>query len=181
LYEDAPNISLGLNTAMASAVNFLASKIPRPPSQLLLSQEWKPSNAQKQDFMTYYKAVNQPLSALKDLKSGTLLPQTMEALQVTQPHLLQEMRSKVMEHLNPKKAQKLSYPVKMSLSLFMGQPLEEGLIPSVIASNQVSFAGPQQSQQSAPKKRNSTLGGLKELNMASRASTETEDLEEDEA
>jgi len=179
LEQAAPNVSVGLHKAIISSVQFLNSKLPRPQSQLPLSQEWTPSRSQKQTFMNYYRTVSNPLSSLKDLKEGTLSDQTMEALQATHPELLQEMRQSIMQNIDPKKAKKLPFGVKMSLSKFLGHPMIEGVLPSVIMSNQVSFIGPQQSQQNAPKQTKVTQGGLKALNMAGRSETETQEHEKE--
>lgn len=180
LYEDLPNVSASLQKTMIGSVQFLASKVPQAPPQRPLDLPWKPSEAQKQNFMSAYRTVTEPLSILKDLKSGTVTPQSVEALQATHPELLQEMRSKVAENLNPKRADILPYGVKISLSTFLGEPMDEGMLPSVIRSNQLSFMGPQQSQQNAKKTPRSTLGGLKELSMADRAETDTQEHEEEE-
>lgn len=178
LYDSAPNVSAAIHQSLMTGAQFLAAKLPHPPSQMLLSaNEWTPSKAQKQTFMTYYRAVNEPLSALKDIKSGTLNQETMEALQATQPQLLNEMRKSVMEHLDPKKARKLPYGVKIALSKFMGQPLDEGMLPSVIMSNQEVFLQPQQAGSS--EKGKVTQGGLKEMSFANRSETETQEHEKE--
>jgi hypothetical protein len=179
LHESLPQVSFGLQKTMVNSVQFLASKLPVPPPQKLLDQPWEPNNTQKQNFMTYYRAVTDPLSVLKDAKSGTLSPKAIEALTETQPELLQEIRNKVMENINPKKAKNLPYGVKISLSTLIGQPLDAGMTRSVVMNNQLTFMGPQQSSQSAPKRTRSTLGGLEKLSLASRSRTETQDDEED--
>lgn len=178
LYDVAPNVSTAVHQNLLNATQFLASKIPKSPSQMLLSSgEWKPSEAQKQTFMTYYRAVNNPLSVLKDVKSGILTSESMEALTATQPQLLNEMRKEVLTHLDPKKARHLPYGVKISLSKFMGQPLDDGLLPSVVMSDQKVFLQPQQQGSDSPVK--PTSGGLKEMSLADRAETETQQHEKE--
>lgn len=180
LYQAAPNITQGLQTAMSSAVGFLNSKIPAPSSQYLLSQDFVPSQDQKVKFGNYYEAVNDPLSVMKQIKNASINNESLEALQNVHPHLYQEMKSKILENIDPEEAKSLSYPVKMALAKFLGQPLDENMTPQAIASNQVALNGPSLSNQSAPQQgRKSTLGGLKQLNIASRAQTQSEkDAEE---
>jgi hypothetical protein len=147
LYNVAPNITQGLHTASANAISFLNSKVPKPGVELPLSSKWEPTYSQKAQFNRYYNAVNDPVTALKDIKSGTLSNETMEAIAAVHPQLLQEMRQKVSENIHPEKARNLNYATKISLSKFMGQPMDEGMIPQVFVSNQSAFTNAPQSQQ----------------------------------
>jgi hypothetical protein len=180
MYEAAPNISQSIHTTMVNSLQFLESKIPKPNNEMILSAKWEPSKSQKAQFNRYYTAVDDPTSVLKSVKSGTLSNEEMEALQACHPHLLQEMRSKVIEHLHPEKAKNMSYASKIALAKFLGEPLDEHMLPQVVAANQASFNGQQQQAPGAqgPAKKPS-LGGLKQMKLASRSSTMTQDLEQD--
>lgn len=169
LYEAAPHVSQSLHQTMINGVQFLDSKIPRPSSQLPLSSPWEPSVSQKADFNRYYRAVNDPVAVLKDVKDGTLSRQSIEALQIVHPELLSEMRQRVIENLNPKKAVNLPYATRVALSKFMGEPLDESMVPKVLASNQLALQMPPLATQSQPRAPRSTVGGLKELNIAKRS------------
>lgn len=182
MYEAAPNISQGLHSAMINGAQFLNSKIPQNPNPMPLSSKFEPSISQKETFERYYKAVDNPLSALKEVKSGTLSAETMESLQAVHPQLLQEMRKEVLSNINPKKMQAMPYDKKLCLAKFLGQPLDENMLPQMIAHNQMVLqANPSQGQQAAQSvdRNGSTLGGLKELNVAKRSATRTQELEED--
>ncbi len=165
----APNTSQAIQSKMINAVQFLQSKIPRPAAQLPLSAKWEPSERQKQKFNYYCDLVDNPISILKEVKSSTVTQDSIDALQMVHPELLKEMRMEVMNHLDQKKSHKMDYGLKISLSKFLGMPLEQSLIPGVVASNQIPSA-PQQLQgqpmQNSPQK--PTQGGLKELSIASR-------------
>ena len=180
LYRAAPNITQSLYNTYAQGIAFLNSKIPHPPDQYLLSQEWEPSSIAKRQFGEYYKGVDNPLSLLADLKSGYVSPKALEACQAVHPNILNEMKSKVLENIEANKAQKFPLNKKMALSNFLGQPLDANLTPQHIMANQTSISGPQLSQQSAPQQgRKTNLGGLKQLNQASRTSTRTSQQDED--
>lgn len=165
----APNVTQSLQIKMVNAVQFLESKRPKPAQYFPLSDDWQPSNAQKDKFNEYYKAVNDPLSALKAVKTGTLTNEAMEAIQTVHPELLQEMRGAIISSMDPKKFKNLSYPTKISLSLFMGQPLDQSLTPESILANQISLNSQNRGTQTSPKLPRTTLGGLKELSFANRA------------
>lgn len=175
LYSSIPNITQGLTSAISSGVQFLNSKLPKPVHELLLSQEWEPSTSQKEKFNRYYEAVNDPISSLKDIKNGVLSNETMEALQAVHPDLLQEMRGRVIENIDYKKAKNLNYSSKISLSKFLGQPVDNGLLPSVIQANQMVYNQVPQSQQR--KQQNGTkssASGLSKIDISQRSATRTE-------
>jgi hypothetical protein len=98
----------------------------------------------------------------------------MEALQAVHPALLQDMRQKVMENMDLKKAKKLPYAQKVSLAQFIGKPLDVNMTPQAIQSNQMSFTNPQLSQQNTQASKKSTLGGLKQLDVSERTATATQ-------
>lgn len=176
LYEAAPNVSGAIHSTMISGVQFLNSKIPRPEKQYLFSPEWEPSRTQKETFNRYYEAVDDPFSVLKQVRHGTLTNESMQALQTVYPKLLTQMQQAITENLTTKKGKILSYPTKIALSKFLGQPLDEALQSGPFQANQLALQGaetphPQNNPQLPGK---STLGGLKQLTVASRAATETE-------
>ncbi len=179
----APSVTQGVNATMTGAVQFLHSKIPTPLNQMPLNQEWEPTPQQRSRFERYYNAVNDPISALKDVKNGSLNNETMEALAAVHPHLLQEMREKVTENMHVAKARNLSYATKISLSKFMGQPLDSQMLPGAIQANQMALQAPSMSQDASPHQRGkrTSVAGLKQLSFAQRSATETQDLETDES
>jgi hypothetical protein len=184
MYEAAPNISRGIHNAIIAGANFLASKIPQPASKFPLSGDWEPSEAQKDQFNQYYNTVDNPMSTLEEVRNGTISNHQIEALQAVYPHLLNEMRTNLVQQLDSKKAEDLPYGTKFAISKFLGMPLDGNMTQMAIASNQTAFIPSQQAQQPPQKggksPKNSTLGGLKELDVANRASTQTEVLEKEE-
>ncbi len=173
LYSSMPHVTNGLNQAMIKSVQFLNAKLPKPNSELPFSAKWEPTKSQKDKFNRYYAAVNDPLIALKQIKNGSLSNETMEALREVHPELLAEMQQKIMSELNPKK-KNLNYATQIALSKFMGHPMNNSMLPQVVASNQQSFMmQAQQEQQSSGGVGKSTLGGLKNLDASGRTKTMT--------
>ena len=174
LHNAAPNITSSMHSTMSIGVGFLQSKLPQSPMRLPLSPKFEPSTSQKAAFSKYYNAVQEPISALKDIRNGTLSDQTMETLQAVYPPLLNEMKQQVISHMDIDKVSKLPYAQRLSLSKFLGQPLDGNMTPQGVMSNQASFSAPQLSKQNAPStgmRNRSTLGGLKQLKFGERAST----------
>lgn len=179
LYEAAPNISTGLHSTITNGIQFLQTKLPKPMNELPLNAPWMPSFSQKAKFNKYFGAVNNPIKVLDQIKDGSLSNEEMEALQAVHPELLQQMQQKVMENMTAKKLPSLNYSTKIALSKFLGQPLESGMLPQVIASNQATFALPSKNDQQPKSQGKSTLGGLKQLTTGKMDFTRTQDLEQD--
>ncbi len=171
----APNISQGLNVGVMNGQQFLQSKMPQPGSSLPLSGEHKPSRTSMAKFNHYYDTVNDPIGVLSHVKKGTLKNEHLEALNAVYPKLYEEMRKKVVEHMDSDKARSLPYGTKISIAKFMGQPMDASMLPQAIMSNQAALSGPRLGAGSAMQGiGKSTLGGLKMLNLSNRTATETE-------
>lgn len=173
-----PNFSQSVQYSITASSQFLYSKIPRPASHFMLSGPWEPSAKQKQEFNKYYDVVNNPLDILKQVKTGSVTHESLEAVQATHPDLLNEMRTQVLKEMSPENTKGLSYRVKMSLAKFLGQPLDSSMLPSVIISNQLALNGPPSPNGMSPKNQRSTQSGLAKLKIANRAATGTQSLEE---
>ncbi len=175
LYAAAPNITQSLHSSILAGVNFLNSKIPGPSGHFALAQEYVPSNAEKDKFLKYYQAVDDPISSLKMIKQGSLTSETMEALNAVQPHLLSEMQKAVLQNFKPEKAKDLDYSVKISLAKFLGSPLDSNMTPQSVMGFQSSLSMPNLGNSSTPKGgMKPTLGGLKQLDLAGRSKTQTQ-------
>jgi hypothetical protein len=180
LHQAAPNITQGIQNTLVQGTQFLQSKLPQAKSQLPLSASWEPSTAQKNQFAKYYNAVDQPVSALKQVQSGLLDNETMEALQAVHPQLLSEMRQSVIKNMKIDQAKELSYAKKLALAKFLGQPLDESMLPQAIQANQMIFnPPPPPAPQGKPLGPKTRLGGLKNLKASSRTSTSTNRQEEE--
>lgn len=182
IYESAPHISDGIHSSMINSIQFLNSKIPKSMNETPLAPKFKPSNGQKQKFDRYYKIVNDPLSAMGQIKNGSLNGETMEALNATHPQLLDEMRKHIISNFNTEKAKELPYATIQSLSMFLGQPLDSSMLPSVMIANQQALQNPVQSQ-SNQKIMNAqpSQKDIEKLDVAGRSKTQTNQEETDEA
>lgn len=171
--QTLPGISQGVSTSIARSVNFLNSKIPRQKNELPLSPKWTPSDAQIQKFDRYYDVVNNPIGVLKNVKDATLTSYDMEALQATHPDLLQEMQKELLTQANPETAKKMPYARKQSISMFLGTPLDETMLPAVRQANQMALSNPAPKPSEVAMQGKPTLGGMKEMKLSNRSSTLT--------
>lgn len=177
--ETMPNLSSGIHNAMIASVSFLNEKLPKAPPAFMLSKPWEPNDMQKERFNKYYEAVNNPIGILQQVRDGSITSEALEAVRATHPGLLNDMRTQVMSQMKIEKAQALPYSVQLSLSKFLGEPLDSSMLMNVKISNQQTFimsAGQPMPQQT---KKKSTQNGLSKLKVSGRAKTETQDLEED--
>lgn len=176
LHHVVPNVSQSLQIAGTRALNFLQSKMPKPSTEMIGDQAWEPSKAQKSGWLNLHDIVNDPISALDHVRHGTFNSQHLEALSTVHPELLNEMQQKVMENMDPAAVKSLPTSTKMALGTFLGSPVSSSVLPqSLLANQSVYQAKGAQLQQGLTGKSNE--GGLKELNLAKRAATDTEELE----
>lgn len=182
LYAHAPNITQGVINSVARANTFLASKIPQEPEKALLSEPYKPSEAEMSYFERYLKTVEDPLSTLNEMKSGMLTKESIETLTQVYPELYQEMKtqviSKISDHMAKSKKEPLSYGTKLSLSMFLNVDLDNSLRQNNIATNQIALAGMQSDKDQADQQmmnktpqKQSTVTGLGKLDISNRSKT----------
>lgn len=170
MHQAAPNVTQGVHTALAQATSYLKGLVP-PQPDYPIQHEWKPNFEQQAKFNKAYSALHDPVGLLKDIKKGVLSVDQVAALGAVYPQLAQEMRKQVVSHMKPQDMKKMPYPVRQSLSLFLGQPLDASFSPQNMMSNQAVFQSPSQSTQNAPKMTRSTLSGMKNLKFNERAQT----------
>ncbi|HXB13348.1 MAG TPA: hypothetical protein VNZ45_15280, partial [Bacteroidia bacterium] len=103
----------------------------------------------------YNEMVENPLSVLKQLKTGALTTESLETLQIVYPKLLQQMQQNLRSQLNEKTIAKMPYQAKIMASAFLGEDLSNSLSQPSIMSAQIQSApqGPPGGQ-NAPRPKN---------------------------
>lgn len=161
-------------TAMAqtamNAANFINSQRPVADKQSPLDSDVKISQVQKAAYDRTLDIAQQPLVVLNHIKDGTLVPQDLIALKTIYPGLYNKLNLTLNEQLIEavNKGEQIPYKTRMSLSLFMGQPLDSTLTPQGILSSQSTFTVPSVTPQQAGQ-RKVALNFFKDL--ASREQT----------
>jgi hypothetical protein len=166
LFEHAPKTASAMQVSMAKAMQFLNSKIPQATQPSLFSEAPEPSEAEISQFKRYYDIVENPLLALEQVKARAVVPETIEALNAVCPQLYQHMKQTIVDHISELKDKgSIPYQTKLSVSKFMGAPLDASMtLPSVMANQQAyAQAGqPPQGQQKPSKT------GMQKMTLASR-------------
>lgn len=138
IQEHAPDTAQAIQAASARGANFLASKLPQPPSNGPLGPKWVPSQEQVSNFARYYNAVEDPTSILKQAAAGTLTPQAVEAVRTVYPQLFEKMTQSVMEKLTSHRGP-VPYQSRLMLSMLLGADLDGSLKPEFIIRNQAAL------------------------------------------
>ncbi len=143
LYPHAPNISQGVHAAAVRATQFLAEKIPvMPPRGPLSQKSYDPSPTEIAQFERYYNVIEDPMLALHQVKMGTILPETTEALSVVFPKMYDQMKLAVLNEATNvlNKRGHIPFHIKQSISMFLGEAMDSSLSPESIQANQLAFA-----------------------------------------
>ncbi len=166
IYNHAPNTAGSMQIAMGRAMQFLNSKIPQSAPISMFGENSEPSTAEVSQFKRYYDVVENPLSALKQVKAGDILPETIETLQSVYPQLYQHMQQAMVNQIGEMKNKKsLSYQTKMAISQFMGQPIDSSLNFQSVMNNQQAFQQPAQAPMGQQKP---SKTGMQKITLASR-------------
>ena len=142
----APQVAQAAQARATTAVEFLRSKAPRPPSPVgMLAQKWKPSDSQVEKWNRYVRAVERPLSVLDDLSKGNLTLEAVEALRTVYPKMHEDLVGGVMGHIG--ELQKtLPYRERRQLSILLGVPVDPTTDPAFVAAMQDGYASLVQQQ-----------------------------------
>jgi lysophospholipase L1-like esterase len=171
----APTISASLNMAAARATQFLASKLPPVEDLGPFSQAHKPSSSDIARFNRYYSAVEKPFNILKQMKAGTLTPESMETLKTVYPKLYAEMSNALMDKVTTqinKDNKAVPYKTKIMLSMFFGQDMSNSLKQQNIAETQNILAS-----QNQPKPGQQPKSAFSKLDQSNQALTDMQKTE----
>lgn len=166
------------NAAVVTAIKgleFLNSKMPKPTtdvssSNLFTKREFEPSQLQLSKFERYVQAVENPMSAVDDLKDGTLTREAAEAIQVVYPNLFAKMQEQVIETVQDPNV-KIDYNKRLQLGILMNIPTDSSLMPANIASlqNNIMF-------QEAEQPSSATAAKAENLDIADRRETKANQI-----
>lgn len=164
LFENAPSTASMLSGKVSNAVAFLSEKMPKRPIVSPYST-LEPSNREKEKFMRYYKAVQDPKHVFDEIKRGYANPEGIEALKKVYPEMYRTLSEEIYSRMNEKK---LTYKDKVNLQKLLGIQANYKRPNSKVAAPQTES---QRMPSSAPK---NTLGGIKMIDRAGRTETNLE-------
>ena len=142
LQNVAPDLKDVLPTHMSSialqaqqAATYLSSIKPHAVLGLPFDSKIPPSPAQMTEYNRQLDIAQQPLMALKYMKEGSLTPNDLNTIKNVHPQMYQQLSAKIMGELTNSKSP-VPYKTRMSMSLFVGQPLDSTMTPQAIISAQ---------------------------------------------
>lgn len=137
----APRHAAALASKAQKAAAFLHAKAPRNPRSPvgIGARPWSPSPAERAKFARYVAAVNDPMSVIEEIRSGTASREGVEALREVYPKIHERVIKKLAEEL-AEDGDRLSYRDRVQLSILFGAPLDESMRPGFIAAIQQAYA-----------------------------------------
>lgn len=174
----APSTVMALNSTIAKSIQFLNEKLPKDSSSGigLFSRKWEPSSIELSKFERYLNAVDNPLSVLDDLKSGTITREAVEAIKVVYPDLYVRIQQETMNHIAEN--HDIQYSKRLELGILLDIPADSSLLPDNIAALQQIFADREQQRNAARKEQvgaiKPTQKGLENIDFASEQKPQTE-------
>lgn len=168
---DAPDVVAALNMTAIRSMQLLNQKLNQinPGEKLPLDENFVPSSSDLYSLTKTMKYINQPWDVLKEVATGRLSKEGLEVLQTVYPELYAQMQSLVLSGISEEQAKGRRIPMskKLSMSAFLGQPLDSTMKPESIMSNQAVFAMPQATQNQP----NPRASSSKHLGLSGRAQT----------
>lgn len=148
IYDVTPRTASSIHSAAVRAVNYLAAAAPETESPYPLGQKPSPSKYEMRVFDERLKLLDNPSMVLDELRSGTLVPAHVEAIQSVYPKLYAEMQTAVMDRLTTaiQKKEMIPYQTKNMLSLFLNQDLYASITSQAIVQNQAAILRGDQQQ-----------------------------------
>lgn len=141
LEPHAPKITAAMNETAVRASTFLASKMPptrtNPNSALPQFEKPRISRAERDQFLDYARAVEDPMTVVRDFGDGRATREQVEALQIVYPKLYEQISKEVSTELaaqtSPPSIQKV-----VKLSLLLGRPLDDSEEPAFVKAVQAA-------------------------------------------
>lgn len=142
-YMDSESGAMG--ATVSRVLNFMNSIRPVEAKLGPLDPPAPLSAPEKAKYERALSIVEQPLLVLQHIKQGSLTTEDVITLNATHPEMAAQLRDRMAEQMVEHSAEghRLPYKVAMSLSLFMGTPLESSLKPENIMANQSIGIAPQ--------------------------------------
>jgi hypothetical protein len=130
-----------LAATSARAANYLNSVRPKEIQPGPLDKPLPMSSGQKQQWNRTLDVAQQPLLVLDHIKNGTLQVADVMTLRAVHPQVYQRLsdhlHQALIDHLSD--GQSIPHPVKISMSLFLGHPLENTFQPQAIQGLQAAI------------------------------------------
>lgn len=139
-----PEYSAAFAQTGLKAIQYLNAIKPKQSQGGPLDTKREPSAAEKYQYNKALDIAQKPLSILKNIKDGSLTLQDVTTLRTIYPSLYNTLSQRLTDEIieASRKEILIPYKTRMSMSLFLGQPLDSTMTPSgIMASQMVSQSG----------------------------------------
>jgi hypothetical protein len=167
LFDSAPGTAAMISGKLSSAVQFLSQKLPRRPVTSPF-MKLEPTTREKEKFLRYYNAAQNPKAVFEDLKKGYANPEGVEVLKRVYPEIYRLLSEEVMNRIEEKS---LSYQDRINLQKLLG--ISANYKKPRIQRNP-SQATQSQSTPNLPNANRGRLGGIKTIDRGGRFATKLE-------
>ena len=148
LQQGAPETAVAALQITTKAINFLKEKMPSmgAGSNRIYGNVSSISGFELNKIARYVQAIEDPMSALEELQSGTLTRDHIEAIKAVYPRIYSDIVAKTMSLIETKP--NLSYQKKIQLGILLDISTDETMDPSFILNRQAQYAqAPQEQEQ----------------------------------
>lgn len=137
-HESVPEYSSAFGMTASRAVEYLNSIKPKEFQAGPLDPKIPPAKYQQDNYNRALQIAEQPLSILHHIKHGTIVPQDIMTLKSIYPDLYSHLSNKFTESVahSISKKNPIPYNTRISMGLFMAQPMDSTMTPSAIMSAQ---------------------------------------------
>lgn len=141
-----PDHAAALGNLASNAVTYLNSLRPQTQKLSPLDSEIKPNSMQTSAYNRALDIAQSPMLVMKSIKDGTLTPDDIKTMATIYPRSYPMLQQKLMQEIanHTDKDETIPYKTRMSLALFMAQPLDSTMTPGAIQAIQAtSLTAPQ--------------------------------------
>jgi len=172
-----PDHQTALSSTMVRAVNYLKTVKPQEQSLGPLDKPMPVSPAQEARYQRALGIANNPLGVLQRIKSGTLQASDIQDLNGMYPELYKTMVNRITNEMISRHGDEylIPYKTRMSISLFLGQPMDVTMQPqSIMAAQPMPKPAPQPQPQAPVRRGTTTLGKMNKSFMTTTQSAEAD-------
>lgn len=129
-----------METIAVRRIEYLSSIIPRQPDfgiSTLGNSLWQPSDMEMRSWARSVAAVEDPGGVEERAVHGALTPEDAQAYWAVYPERAAHFKQSILTH--PELTESMTYPKRLMLSIFTGEPLDPSLHPEVLAALQGQF------------------------------------------
>jgi len=133
--DAAPETQQAVSAQVLSTIQYLHSVLPKNSTMtnnMLVKRDWEPSTLELAKFERILNTVQNPLSILDDLESGTLTRESVEAVRVLNPRLYEQIQDQVMTQISNAK-ETIPYQKRLLLGILLDIDSDAALHPANIA------------------------------------------------